>query len=115
MLNAIQWHATSKAPDRANQFGGSLGGPIIRNKAFFFGDYQGLLLNNGVYYTGYTVPTDLMKQGYFLTSQFPAIHDPKTGAAFPNRKFVGRSGISDSDVAVRPGGGGYGRRGQYLA
>ena len=82
-LNAIQWNATSKAPDRANQFGGSLGGPIIRNKAFFFGDYQGLQLNNGVYYTGYTVPTDLMKQGYFLTSQFPAIYDPQTGAPFP--------------------------------
>ncbi len=82
-LNAIQWHATSKAPDRANQFGGSFGGPIIRNKAFFFADYQGLLLNNGVYYTGYTVPTDLMKQGYFLTSQFPAIYDPQTQAPFP--------------------------------
>jgi hypothetical protein len=40
-------------------------------------------LNNGVYYTGYTVPTDLMKQGYFLTSQFHAIYDPMTGAPFP--------------------------------
>jgi hypothetical protein len=83
MLNAIQWHATSKAPDRANQYGGSFGGPIIRNKAFFFGDYQALTLNNGVYYTGYTVPTDLMKQGYFLTSQFPKIYDPQTGVPFP--------------------------------
>lgn len=81
-LNAIQWHATSKAPDQYNEFGASIGGPIIRNKAFYFGDYQGLLIDNGVYYTGYTVPTDLMKQGYFLTSQFPAIYDPKTGAPF---------------------------------
>jgi hypothetical protein len=82
-LNAIQWHATSKAPDQYNEFGGSIGGPIIKKKAFYFGDYQGLLINNGVYYTGYTVPTDLMKQGYFLTSQFPAIYDPKTGSPFP--------------------------------
>ncbi len=82
-LNAIQWHATSKAPDQANQFGASLGGPIIHDKAFFFVDYQGLMLTNGVYYTGYTVPTDLMKQGDFLTSQFPAIYDPETQTPFP--------------------------------
>jgi|HubBroStandDraft_5_1064220.scaffolds.fasta_scaffold07515_1 hypothetical protein len=82
-LNAIQWHAKSKAPDQYNEFGGALGGPILKNKAFYFGDYQGLMIDNGVYYTGYTVPTDLMKQGYFLTSQFPAIYDPKTGAPFP--------------------------------
>ncbi|MDT7813976.1 MAG: hypothetical protein QOJ42_3892, partial [Acidobacteriaceae bacterium] len=61
-LSAYKWRATSKAPYRANQFGGSIGGPIIRNKAFFFADYQGLLLRNGISYI-LTVPTDLMKQG----------------------------------------------------
>ena len=30
-----------KAPFRQNQFGGTLGGPVIRNKTFFFVDYQG--------------------------------------------------------------------------
>ena len=54
MLNAIQWHATSKAPDRANQYGGlSFAVQSSANKAFFFGDYQALTLNNGGYYTGY--------------------------------------------------------------
>src|SRR5580658_8567928 len=81
-LNAIQWQALTKAPYRANEFGGSLGGPIIRNKAFFFADYQGLLLNNGISYN-LTVPTDLMKQGSFLTSQFPTLYDPSTGNPFP--------------------------------
>jgi hypothetical protein len=81
-LNAIQWDSTSKAPDRSNQFGASLGGPILRNKAFFFVDYQGLLLDNGEYYN-LTVPTDLMKQGLFLASQFPAIYDPTTQQPFP--------------------------------
>lgn len=33
---------TSKQPFRLNQFGGNLGGPIIRNRAFFFGNYEGL-------------------------------------------------------------------------
>ena len=31
----------AKAPFRQNQFGGTLGGPILRNKTFFFVDYQG--------------------------------------------------------------------------
>jgi outer membrane lipoprotein-sorting protein len=82
-LSAYKWRAKSKAPYRANQFGGSIGGPIIRNKAFFFADYQGLLLRNGISYI-LTVPTDLMKQGTFLKSQFPAaIYDPTTRAPFP--------------------------------
>src|ERR1700757_3140463 len=83
VLNAYQWRATSKAPYRSNQFGGSLGGPIIRNKAFFFVDYQGLLLQHGISYI-LTVPTDLMKQGTFLKSQFPnPIYDPQTQQPFP--------------------------------
>jgi hypothetical protein len=81
-LNAIQWQAKTKAPYRANEFGGSLGGPIIKNRAFFFVDYQGLLLNNGIAYN-LTVPTELMRQGLFLTSQFPTIYDPTTTKPFP--------------------------------
>jgi hypothetical protein len=83
VLNAYQWRASNKAPYRANQFGGSFGGPIIRNKAFFFVDYQGLLLQNGISYI-LTVPTDQMKQGTFLKSEFPnPIYDPQTQAPFP--------------------------------
>src|SRR6185503_14758022 len=38
----------SKSPLRMNQFGGSIGGPIVQNKAFFFGSYEGYRLRNGV-------------------------------------------------------------------
>jgi hypothetical protein len=82
-LNAYQWRATTKAPYRANQFGGSFGGPILKSRAFYFADYQGLLLQHGISYI-LTVPTDLMKQGTFLKSQFPtAIYDPQTQQPFP--------------------------------
>jgi len=82
-LNAYQWRATTKAPYKSNQFGGSFGGPILKNRAFYFADYQGLLLEHGISYI-LTVPTDLMKQGTFLKSQFPAaIYDPQTHQPFP--------------------------------
>ena len=48
---------TGRKPElRQNQFGGSIGGPIVKNKAFFFFDYEGFRLVKGVTQTS-TVPT----------------------------------------------------------
>jgi len=40
--------AGDKAPLKRNNFGGSLGGPIIKNKTFFFGSYEGLRQHQGI-------------------------------------------------------------------
>ena len=48
---------TGSAPElRQNQFGGSIGGPILRDKTFFFFDYEGFRQVSGVTYQN-TVPT----------------------------------------------------------
>jgi Carboxypeptidase regulatory-like domain/TonB dependent receptor len=55
-----------KSPElRYNQFGATFGGPIWKNKLFFFGDYQGLRQISASSSGQYTVPTDLMRQGNF--------------------------------------------------
>src|SRR5437867_4177070 len=50
------------APYRRNQFGGAVGGPIKKDKTFFFGTYEGLRLGNGVNWSP-QVPTDNTRNG----------------------------------------------------
>jgi hypothetical protein len=78
-----------------NQFGGTVGGPVIKNKLFFFVDYQGLRLNQPQGTGVGTVPTDKMRTGDFsellctapcagtggLTAPI-VIKDPTTGLPF---------------------------------
>jgi hypothetical protein len=53
-----------KPPLERNQFGGVFGGPIVRNRAFFFADYEGLRQKRGQA-TPSSIPTQAQAQGVF--------------------------------------------------
>ncbi len=82
-LNARNFFASTnpvKPLFRRNQFGGVAGGPIRRNQAFFFADYQGQRQTIGRTVIS-TVPTRLQRQGVFteaIAGRVPAIYDPAT-------------------------------------
>jgi hypothetical protein len=74
-LNARNLFATAGAKPRfrRNQYGFVLGGPLQKNRTFFFVDWQGARLDTGVIRTS-TVPTSAQKGGLFAQSIF----DPQT-------------------------------------
>lgn len=68
-LNANSWSNNRLSKPRAvfkqNQFGGAVGGPIIKNRFFIFGDYQGTRIANLGRSGLATIPTQAMTTGDF--------------------------------------------------
>jgi len=82
-----------KAEDNQNQFGGSIGGPIVRNHLFFFFNYEATRVKQGVSRIS-TVPLDNERIGDFSTAAaaidgiapYPTVYDPLTCATPYNVK-----------------------------
>jgi hypothetical protein len=73
-LDARSFFASSTEKFNLNQFGGSLGGPIRKDKTFFFIDYQAKMLRQGKTFFGGFVPTAAMRTGDFTGG--PDLYNP---------------------------------------
>ncbi len=82
-FNATPWNQLAKPPLHRNQFGGTIGGPVIKNKTFFFGSYSGLRQHQSTTLgASALVPTALERQGNFSASAVKPINTA-TGQRFP--------------------------------
>lgn len=100
VLNAQGYFNTVKPQENQNQFGGTFGGPIIKDRSFFFVSYEGRRVRQGISGQTVYVPTPDETTGNFTSgSTFGGgIADPTVAQALD-----GRSGC-DSALGLGPSG-----------
>ena len=87
-LDARNFFAAKRSKENQNEFGGTIGGPIIKNKLFFFGVYDGWRYRVETAPTFLSIPSQKMRIGDF--SEFPVqIFDPRSTVGFTRQAFPG--------------------------
>ena len=106
-FDARNFFAQHVEPLKQNQFGATIGGPIRREKTFFFGYYEGFRNLQGQTYTS-TVPSILERQGDFSQTIDPSsgkvlpLINELTGDPYPDNKLPSINPISQNLLAYYP-------------
>lgn len=111
--NFFDFDRSSPPPLRQNQFGGTLGGPIQQDKAFFFLNYEGLRERRALT-RAFSLPSEKVRNGdlshLLLLDEPIRITDPLTGEPFPDNKIpagrldpVARAFLEKVPFPNRPG------------
>ncbi|MEO7649086.1 MAG: hypothetical protein ABIZ80_01340, partial [Bryobacteraceae bacterium] len=84
-LGARPFFASTRPNFKRNQFGATLGGPIRKDRTFFFFSYQGTIQRGSPGNIRYRTLTDAERNGDF-TGTTGQLNDPRSGAPYPNRQ-----------------------------
>jgi hypothetical protein len=111
VLNAKGFYDTAKPDFIQNQFGGTFGGPIKRDKTFFFGSYEGRRVKKGISSDPVSVPSSDELSGNFASGFAGVLNDPTVANILQNRCGSGsaspglsgaQQGLLDNVIAGTP-------------
>jgi hypothetical protein len=96
-FNARPFFAPAKPVGSFNQYGGTLGGPVVHNKAFFFGTYEGYREKVQVSLST-TVPYQAVRDEILAALPFPETRTVLSVLNLPTEPIVSSSGVVDPRI-----------------
>ena len=94
-LDSRNFLASTVEPLKQNQFGATIGGPLRKNKDFFFAYYEGFRNREGVTQSA-TVPSDAQRNG-----DFSGLRDPQTGQLIPLINYFSGQPFPNNQVPLQ--------------